>query len=193
MSDISLHCPHCQQSLAAPSDMEGMFIDCPACGKQLAIPKGTTKGGAIPLAMRDGHYILKEKSMEASNEMKKSKNILIFMFVIFLFTDCVISIFSKDNLIRPALTAGLFYLVLSGKVWAYWTTIVLFSLATFFCIAASIFFLSQHHTEGSLVMIVIMPLMLSILCFLLFSKNLKGYLAFKRNASSNISLRGRRP
>lgn len=39
MNDLSFNCPHCKQSLEAPDDMLGMAIDCPACQKQIRIPK----------------------------------------------------------------------------------------------------------------------------------------------------------
>lgn len=38
MSEIKFACPHCEQSLEAPSDMAGSQVECPSCGKTLAIP-----------------------------------------------------------------------------------------------------------------------------------------------------------
>ncbi len=37
MSEIKFTCPHCQQSLEAPSDMVGTQTDCPSCGNRLYI------------------------------------------------------------------------------------------------------------------------------------------------------------
>jgi len=44
MADIKFNCPHCDQSLEAPSDLTGVTIDCPACEQQLIIPSA---GGLV--------------------------------------------------------------------------------------------------------------------------------------------------
>lgn len=39
MDDIEFLCPHCEQSLSAPSEMQGETVKCPTCGQSLAIPQ----------------------------------------------------------------------------------------------------------------------------------------------------------
>ena len=36
--EIRFECPHCEQSLEAPSDMAGESIDCPSCGNPIDVP-----------------------------------------------------------------------------------------------------------------------------------------------------------
>jgi len=38
MNDFKFNCPHCQQSLEAPSDMIGYEITCPSCNNRILIP-----------------------------------------------------------------------------------------------------------------------------------------------------------
>ena len=38
MSEISFLCPHCEQSLGAPSEMADEAITCPSCNKRLRVP-----------------------------------------------------------------------------------------------------------------------------------------------------------
>jgi hypothetical protein len=50
MSDFKFECPHCEQSLEAPADMQGCAIDCPNpdCGQSLVVPRLDTSP--------DGHH-----------------------------------------------------------------------------------------------------------------------------------------
>ena len=51
MSDITFHCPHCNQQLEAPPEMAGTEIICPACNEQFTAPKGfggQTEAAACP-------------------------------------------------------------------------------------------------------------------------------------------------
>jgi TM2 domain-containing membrane protein YozV len=38
MADINFNCQHCNQNIDAPSDMAGETVECPACGKSIAVP-----------------------------------------------------------------------------------------------------------------------------------------------------------
>lgn len=38
MGDLVFNCPHCTQSLEASEDILGQNVDCPNCGKQIAVP-----------------------------------------------------------------------------------------------------------------------------------------------------------
>lgn len=38
MDDVNFSCPHCSQSLEAPTDMGGQKIQCPSCGKSIEVP-----------------------------------------------------------------------------------------------------------------------------------------------------------
>lgn len=124
--------------------------------------------------------------MVVTDGMMRSKNILIFMFVIYLLLDLVIVILSQDlpKMIRPILTFGLFYFVLSGKIWAYWINIVLFALGVLLGIAGFLYFLTQNQIAIAMVLVILILLTLPIPCFLLFNDNIKQYLAFKRKISS---------
>ena len=39
MSDIQFNCPHCKQSLEAPSDMAGQLIECPSCKQTIEVTR----------------------------------------------------------------------------------------------------------------------------------------------------------
>jgi hypothetical protein len=43
MNDIKFNCPYCKQSLEAPSDLQGMVLDCPSCSKKIKLPAPTVR------------------------------------------------------------------------------------------------------------------------------------------------------
>lgn len=43
MTEISFLCPHCEQSLGAPSEMANEAITCPSCNKRLRVPSPTVQ------------------------------------------------------------------------------------------------------------------------------------------------------
>jgi len=47
MSHIKFACPYCSQSLEAPSDMAGETLSCPACQKQITVPRPTRPPATI--------------------------------------------------------------------------------------------------------------------------------------------------
>lgn len=38
MSDINFDCPKCGQNLDAPSDLAGLFVECPSCATVIKVP-----------------------------------------------------------------------------------------------------------------------------------------------------------
>ena len=46
MSDYKFHCPHCQQSLAAPLELLGHAIECPSCEERIQLPKSVGPDGS---------------------------------------------------------------------------------------------------------------------------------------------------
>jgi Zn finger protein HypA/HybF involved in hydrogenase expression len=43
MSDITFHCPECNQELEAPAEMAGEDVPCPACESQIKVPQQKTR------------------------------------------------------------------------------------------------------------------------------------------------------
>ncbi|HMP74293.1 MAG TPA: hypothetical protein PKE55_13620 [Kiritimatiellia bacterium] len=64
--DILFLCPQCGQSLEAPADMAGLFIECPQCGKVIGIPNAH---GEAPVATASHHA---EEDAPAEEEEKGS-------------------------------------------------------------------------------------------------------------------------
>ena len=43
-ADVKFQCPHCQQHLSAPAEMQGAAVDCPSCRKSIQVPLPTPPG-----------------------------------------------------------------------------------------------------------------------------------------------------
>jgi uncharacterized paraquat-inducible protein A len=51
VSDVKFQCPHCGQTIDAPSEMRGQKCSCPACNSQLDVPRDWTPlRWIVPLA-----------------------------------------------------------------------------------------------------------------------------------------------
>lgn len=50
MSDLKFSCPHCKQSLEAPTEMLGHFLECPACKRQIQVLRPQLRQIPPPIA-----------------------------------------------------------------------------------------------------------------------------------------------
>jgi hypothetical protein len=55
MSDINFDCPKCGQNLDAPSDLAGLFIECPACTTIIKVPATPSAAAAAAAAAPRGN------------------------------------------------------------------------------------------------------------------------------------------
>ena len=53
MPDIKFNCPHCNQSLEAPTDMVGQLIECPSCKQTLEVARSQARSSASTSAPQD--------------------------------------------------------------------------------------------------------------------------------------------
>lgn len=117
----------------------------------------------------------------------KARNKLLFLFIVLTLLDIVLVAVSRDMwaIGRIIITIAVMYFVLQGYQWAKWSLITILSLvivlltALIFALHAK---LSTFLIIGSFVMIILSLITGS---FLIYSSDLKHYLAYKRKVSLN--------
>jgi hypothetical protein len=54
MSDINFDCPKCGQNLDAPTELAGLFVECPACANVVKVPSAAERHAPPPAPPEEG-------------------------------------------------------------------------------------------------------------------------------------------
>ncbi len=134
------------------------------------------------------HVFTLIKSMAQLNQSAlKARNKLFAMFLVHIILDAMLVVIAKDMwaIGRILVTIVVMYFVLQGQKWAKWILIGIFSLLVVALIGLVVALYSKLSTIliiGSLILTILSTI---IVIYIVFSKDLNRYFAYKRQTSGS--------